>query len=876
MPEDRDKTLLLIDSFALIFRAYYAFPASLKNSAGVQTNAVFGFTSLLLDVLNKFNPSHVIAVFDPQSPLIRQTDHVLYKANRKKTDEELLQQIPFVKEVLESFDIPVLMVDGYEADDVIGTIDKKYSGQWAKTVIVTGDQDLFQLVDDDTFVYLAGRSFSQSKVFGAPDVIEKLGITPEQVIDYKALRGDASDNIPGVPGIGEKTAATLIQEYGSLQNIYNNIEEIKGSVKDKLSENYEQAIKSQQLATIETNVPLSFDFAQSEFKDLNVNGIKTTFEDYAFKSLFKKLDKLAEEYAREDELTLFGSAQEETLKSAEESKYTKERFEQSQLGDNLHILANLNNLDKSPINFEIDNIQIFVNEESYAQIDSREEMREFFDEILDRKLKIYTHEFKNLLHALQNMFEKDYSKLEFEDLSVLSHVASYGVYSHNLREVARFATQNSFITNMDVLVLLPEIFTSLQEKLKEDLVQIYDLEKSIVPVVFLMEQSGISFDSSVLKTFEERLEKQKAELQSEIYKDVGHEFNINSPKQVGEVLFGERNLPGARKTKSGGYSTNERALKSLISVDPVVKNILNYREIEKLLSTYVKSLPVYLESDGKIHSTFDQLGAVSGRFSSINPNLQNIPNNQNLNINIRDAFVIESEETEFIAFDYSQQELRILAALAGEKTMIDTYNSGGDIHLLTASKLFNKDISEINKQERSVGKTINFSIVYGISAFGLSERLEIDRAQATEFINKFYETYPKIQEFYEKMKVQINTKGYSETIFGRRRVNTAFSSSNRFAQQAAERELLNFIIQGSAADIMKFAMKDIGTVIRDGMSDSVKLLLQIHDEFLFEVKKNSDVQKFIDSVSKIMSSVKNIGVDYKVDVKRGDSWGNLD
>lgn len=867
------KKLVIIDSFALIFRAYYAYPPTLTNREGELTNAVYGFSSLLIDVINKFKPTNLIAVFDPQTPLIRQSDHVLYKANRKETDKELVRQIPRVREVLESFNIPVLKVDGYEADDVIGTLVKKHSGKWADTIIVTGDQDLFQLINDDTQIYLAGRKFSQSKLYGADEVKDKLEITPEQVIDYKALCGDASDNIPGVPGVGKKTASKLLNEYQTLKNIYDNIEEIKGSLKNKLSENYEQAKKSQALATIEQNVPLSFNIEESGFETFDLNKVENIFNDLDFKSIIRKLKNLAEDYSQNETPGLFDVINDAGVKS--ESNLTEVDLKDYKFDDKkIVILANTSNLDKSCVNYSLSSILALVGENKFIRIENSE-IKDFFTNLSKKDINIISPNFKNLLHALNNDFDLDLSKSKFVDLGVLTHVLSYGMYSHEISDILKFAISVNLVDDVMNLEHLSKAYDSLSNKIGEEerLRGIFELEQSILPIVYQMEQNGITFDERVLINYQEKLESKKAEVKQSIFDEVGHEFNVNSPKQVGEVLFNEMSLPGAKKTKSGSYSTNERVLKDLRKSQPVVDNILNYREIDKLLSTYIKSLPVYVQPDNKIHANFDQLGAVSGRFSSNNPNMQNIPINTNLNVNVRNAFVAESEKSELISFDYSQQELRILSAISGEQTMINSFNKNIDIHKLTASRLFGLDFDEVSAEQRGVGKTINFSIVYGISSYGLSQRLEISPKEAGVFIKKFYTTYPKIAEFYELQKQVISEKGFAETLFGRRRRNVAFTSSNRFAKQAAERELLNFLIQGSAADIMKFAMRDIDPILKKYKS---KLLLQIHDEFVFEyVDSDASKEGFVKEIKEIMETVQDIGVTYKVDYNFGKSWGEL-
>lgn len=881
----KKEKLVLIDSFALIFRAYYAFPPNLTLEDGTPSNAAYGFATLLLDIISKLKPDHLIAVFDSKGPVIRQSDFVLYKANRKEADKEFLVQIPLVRNILDAFDIPILNVEGYEADDIIGTIDEKHSGSWAETIIVTGDQDLFQLVDDDTLVYLAARKFSESSLFDAKKVKEKLGIRPDQVIDYKAICGDSSDNIPGVPGIGKKGAVDLLSQFDSLSYIFDRVEEVPNRYQKKLQENYELAIKSKELATIHKNVPISFDFKNAKFQLNSINEIVRLFEEYRFKSLLNKTYRLAEEYNIK-----MGN---EDNSNDKQQIHKVSEYKKDIIKDKIFLYPKIANLDKFSSGWDVDYIFLASAKGDLYKIESNQ-IEQFIKDIKVTNADIYSLFLKELSHALLNKNISIIDQLDefkIKDLLFYGYLAGEGRVKNDLQKQLEFYNVSFIDTSEESLTLsLQKLSETIDEKLEEEkeLLEVIRLEHKVLPVVIEMERSGIILNKQSLKDIEDFLNVTKDTYEQEIYSDVGHEFNINSPKQVGEVLFAERDLPGGKKTKTGSFSTNERILSKLVDVDPVVEKILLFREIQKLLSTYVKALPVYIEKDGRVHATFDQLGAVSGRFSSKNPNLQNIPTSNSFDLSIRSAFEAEKKSI-LIGFDYAQQELRILAALAKEEKLIRSFNEGKDIHKLTASEMFEKHINDVTKEERNIGKTINFSIIYGISAFGLSDRMNIDRNMAKDFIDKYFERYTKIAEYFESMKSELLKNNRSRTYLGRARSNEGVMPKNRFAREAIERELINFRIQGTAADIMKIALLKCKPILE---RYDAKLLLQIHDEYLFEynvgaeveeseesyralIKSDKKLASFIKEINTAMSETIDLGVRYDISVKMGLNWGNL-
>ena len=861
------KIFLIIDSHALMHRAFHAFPPTLSNAKGEPTNAVYGFAGLLLDVLLKFQPSRVVAVFDSHGPTVRSTEFQGYKANRAETDSLLIPQFPMVYELIQMFDIPMVIQDGIEADDLIGTLDDKYSNDVMQTVIVTGDRDLFQLVDQDTFVYLAGSKFSESKLYNSEMVKEKMGVGPEYITDLKGLSGDASDNIPGVKGIGAKGAADLINKYGTIEEIYTKIDQVENRYRQKLVDGYEDAQLSKRLATIFKDIPISFNLDHADFSTVNKGNITKFFQEMQFRSLMPRLDKFFDIYAIEsNELDLFSEPKQQ--KPVVEIGSWNSSID---LEDDLYILANIRNKELSPINWSIDSLLVLSNVNIYRV--EEEEIASFFEQ--NSSKQFITFDKKWILHSLINNKNNNWVNLKIKDLGIYAFALAEGQVKFDLTSVLNWANIYSENTDKSKLLAFKELNEFIYLKQAElDLKQkLIDLEDTVMLTTVEMEQNGITVNGDSLRSFNDILSSKLEEFRTGIYLSAGHEFNINSPKQVSDVLFKEKALPVNRKTKGGALSTNESTLRSLIGVDPIIEHLLAYREVDKLLNTYVKALPEYVDGDGKIHSVFDQFGAVSGRYSSKNPNLQNIPFTEVYGVNIRNAFV-SSEGYKLISFDYSQQELRVLAALSGEEVMVDSFNNGVDIHKITAAELFGVELDKVDSNQRQVGKTVNFSVIYGISAFGLSERLGLNRATADTFIKKYFEKYSKVKMFLDVTINKAKETGYSETILGRRRINNMIKSNNRALKNAAERELFNFVIQGSAADIMKSSMTKFPDIIK---KYNAKILLQIHDEFLFEFpEENSHLEDaFVEEICTAMSSALNLGVEYKVEVNKGNIWGEI-
>jgi DNA polymerase-1 len=866
--QDKD-ILLLIDSYALIHRAFHAFTPDLTTSQGELVNAVYGFARLLLEVIFKFNPRYVIAAMDDASPTVRHSQFGQYKANRKPTDDALSKQIPRIQELLKAFDIPILQVPGYEADDIIGTLDARHSGPGQTTIIVTGDRDLFQLVDENTFVYLAGSAFSQSKLFDAAGVKEKMGLLPEQIVDLKSLQGDASDNIPGVAGIGEKGAVQLLQEFETLEKLYANLDKVPNRYKNKLENSLEIAKVSQSLATIIREVPMAFDFKDATFGSFDIAKLQKLFAELEFRSLQPKLIDLNQKYSG-------------VAKSADSADVAEPIFElpvsidaaewqDQDLGKQVY-LYHQTTTEADPLHWQLqklwvatasgDKYQVAVNEETLAKL----------AKIL-LGTQVITSEAKCLIHALANTGVV--LDVDFYDLALATYVCSAGLSQQSLTGVAQYYKLTG--NQLEILALAYDLQTKAigSDQIKD----IVAIENKLIPTVAAMERNGVMLDVKLLERYASELETLIRDQAQAIYHTVGHEFNIASPKQVGEILFGELSLPGSKKTKTGGYSTDERILREIAHAHPVVEQILTYRELTKLQSTYVKPLPTLVNPKTKrLHANFRQLGAVTGRFASINPNLQNIPVSETGNINMRKAFVAAEGYT-LIAFDYSQQELRILAELSGEENMQAAFKSGNDIHAATASEIFDIPIAQVTKEQRRIGKTINFGVVYGISAFGLADRLKIDQHKAAEFIKKYFVTYPKIKAYYQNLLEQAKKQGYAETLFGRRRNALELTQGNSHLRAAVEREIMNFPLQGSAADIVKQSMIAIADV---AAKYPAKLILQVHDELVFEYEcpageltQNSQAQNFIAEIQTTMLNIVHTEVPLGVGVEHGANWADM-
>jgi DNA polymerase I len=855
MSTQKRDTLILIDSFALIHRAYHAYPPTLTTKDGQLVNAVFGFAKLMLDVLKKFQPEHVVAVFDSPGATFRDEMYHAYKANRGPSDDDFNSQIPLIVELLKAFDIPVVSLSGYEADDVIGTLDNLY-GDENSVIVVTGDRDLLQLVDENTRVYLAGGSFVDSKLFDIPAVEAKMGVKPDLIPDLKGIQGDASDNIPGVPGIGPKGAIQLLNDFGSVEGVIENLDKLKGAMQTKFSANTELALLSKKLATIACDAPIDFDFKDAKYPTFDVKELQKYLTGMQFFSLLKYVPS-------NEDLTNIAATVSEAKGNNTVSPWNGKSLNVDEVFVHTRYEGDHN------LNLKVSALEFMAGSDIYSV--NTEMLPKFVEAI--QGVQVISWDLKSLHHALRNAEMPDGFK--DYDVQIAYVLAGAGVFKGDLPSVLERYTATELTASV-----VKQIYEDIQPELDAETSRALALEMRLLPVVVSMERRGISIDVSKLSEFKSQLQDLIEKLVAKVYHEVGHEFNIGSPKQVGQVLFEERGLPAPKKTKTGGYSTDERTLRDFMGADPVVEMILSYRELTKLLSTYVDSLPTYVYGPtNKIHSRMDQMGAVTGRFASKDPNLQNLPAEPIQGVDLRAGFVASPGKI-FVSFDYSQQELRLLAEFSGEENMRKAFTSGEDIHLRTASRVLGIPMDKLTREQRKIGKTINFGIVYGMSAFGMADRLKIPPKQAAEFIEKYFAEFSGVKKYFETTINDARKSGLIRTFLGRKKNTAGLNAPNFQLRAALEREVINYPLQGGAAEVIKMAMVQMAPIEKQF---DAAMILQIHDELLFEYPADSisDVQnsdKFIDFVSKVrqtMLSVVNMKVPFEVGVSIGTDLANL-
>ena len=911
------KKLFLLDAFALIYRSYFAF---IKNprftSTGINSSAMLGFTNTLLEVLEKEKPSHIAVVFDPVGPTFRHDMFKEYKAQRPPMPDDLRKSIPYIKSIIQGFNIPEFDVEGYEADDVIGTLAKKAEKEGFTVYMMTPDKDYAQLVSDNIFMYKPKRSGKEVEIWGLPEVQEKFGIeTADQIIDYLGLMGDASDNIPGCPGIGPKTAQKLIESYKSIDGLYENTDKLKGKQKEKIIESEEQVRFSRVLATIALDAPIDFDEENYKLIDFDEVKLRAIFKELEFFTLAERVFK--------NQGDLFPSENEKfTDKDTEENKEVilrdlndltckffvidnqasradlkaelcvqKEFSFRTVLSDLDPNTSNLLGLvfsyqnDKSffvpfPQNFEeakkvAQEFKFIFEDENILKIghDCKRDILilrwhglEVKGPIFDNMIAHYLiqpelkHEFAFLAHSVLNyqvIESDDKSKKKKEQLSLLLEPEP--------------VKHDSFC---EETILSLELKHELETKMKENnLIDLfYNIEMPLLSILADMEFAGVSIDVPTLKEYAIVLNEEVDGIEKEIKEMAGVDFNVASPKQLGEVLFDTMELDSkAKKTKSGQYSTSEAVLSKLKGKHEIIQKILDFRSLKKLISTYVEALPTYInEKSGKIHTSFKQAEAATGRLSSTNPNLQNIPIRTEQGRYIRKAFIPSSDEHTFLSADYSQVELRLMAHMSKDEAMIDAFNHEADFHTATAAKIYKLPIEEVSKDMRSRAKTANFGIIYGISAWGLAERLGISRKEGKELITGYFESYPGVKLFMDKSVEVARKDEFVETVMNRRRYLKDINSSNAIVRSVAERNAINAPIQGSAADVIKIAMINIDKRMKlEGMKS--KMLIQVHDELNFDcLKSELDQMKLI--LREEMENAIELSVPLTVDMGVGENW----
>lgn len=937
----QQKRLFLLDAYALIFRGYYAFIKNPRiNSKGLDTSAIMGFMNSLLDVIKRERPDHLAVAFDKEGSAVRTEMYSDYKANRSSTPEAILIAIPYIHDLLRAMHIPIIEEAGCEADDLIGTVAKQAEKEGYRVFMVTPDKDFAQLVSENIFMYRPARMGNGIEIWGVPEVLERFEIErPEQVIDYLGMMGDAVDNIPGLPGVGEKTAKKLLKEYGTMENLLAHAHEIKGKLGENISANAEKGMMSKKLATIITDCNVTFNENDYELSKPDFEKVEALFHELEFRRMadqFTRLFKEGDDYDEiksqglsptktivkgDQQFSLFGGEHEEAGEGEQAGHYSTlentEHFYQTvegNMGINL-LLRDLMN--QKSVSFDTETTGIcaltaelvglsFSWEKGkgfYVPVPpEREQAQEivnkfipfFEDESIEKigqNLKYDLEILANygitvkgkffdtmLAHYLINpdmrhgmdILSETYLKYSPKPIEAL--IGKKGKGQKTMRDVPVEDVKEYAVEDADITLQLKELFAPELErtgtrKLFEE------IEIPLMPVLASMEQEGINLDTRYLKELSAELNADIKSLEHKIYEAAGESFNLASPKQLGEVLFDKLKIGGnkQKKTKTGQYATGEEVLSYLALTNPIVQDILEWRQLVKLQNTYVEALPLQVEpKTGRVHTDYMQAVAATGRLSSNNPNLQNIPIRTERGRQIRKAFVARDEDHTIVSADYSQIELRIIAALSGDPEMIRSFQMGEDIHAATAAKVFNVPLEAVSREQRSNAKTVNFGIIYGVSAFGLSNQTSLSRSESKDLIDAYYQTYPRLRDYIQEQVDTAREKGFVQTISGRRRYLKDINSQNVVVRGAAERNAVNAPIQGSAADIIKIAMINIHKRLTEENWKS-KMLLQVHDELVFDVH-NSELERIKPMIKYEMENAFILDVPLDVDLGEGRNW----
>lgn len=940
----QSKRLFLVDAYALIFRGYYAFIKNPRiNSKGMDTSAILGFTNSLLDVIKRERPDHLAVCFDKGGSVDRNEIFPEYKANRDETPEAIKIAVPYIERILKGMHIPIMVKEGYEADDIIGTLAKQAEKQGYQTFMVTPDKDFAQLVSENIFMYkpVFGGGY---ETWGIPEVQAKFEVQhPEQVIDFLGMMGDSADNIPGLPGVGEKTAKKFIAQFGSLEGLLENTDQLKGKMKEKVEASKEIGLLSKQLATIMLDVPVEFHEEDFELSQPDVKQVAEVFEELEFRRLTDNFiktfspteeakpateeakkappkPKAAPTTAGAGQFSLFDAAGEATPAAASYSSRLTHgdvsHFYQTVkpgLGTDLFIQTlmqqpavcfDTETTGLNPITAELVGIAFSWDtgkgyylpvpedkKEAHALVDRIKPF--FLSEDIEKigqnlkydikVLRKYGVEVKGklfdtmLAHYLinpdmrHNMDVLAETYLNYTPISITQLIGKKGKNQKSMRQVPLEQQTEYAVEDADITLQLRDHFSA---ELKEaDTQRLFDdIEIPLLQVLADMELEGINLDKAYLQGLSEELNTDIQKLEASIYQEAGREFNIASPRQLGDILFGEMKLiDKPKKTKTGQFSTAEDVLSALAKDHKIVRDVLEYRGLSKLKSTYVDALPEQVEpSTGRVHTAYMQAVAATGRLSSNNPNLQNIPIRTERGRQVRKAFIPRDKDHVLLAADYSQIELRIIAALSQEDNMIEAFKNGEDIHASTAARVFGVPLAEVTRDQRSNAKTVNFGIIYGVSAFGLSNQTDLSRTEAKELIDTYYETYPKLRQYMMSQVDFAREEGYVQTVLGRRRYLKDINSRNAVVRGAAERNAINAPIQGSAADIIKIAMIRIHQALKEGSFRS-KMLLQVHDELVFDAYK-PELEELQSLIKKEMEEAYQLEVPLVVDMGLGANW----
>lgn len=945
------KRLYLLDAYALIFRGYFAFIKNPRiNSKGMDTSAIMGFMNALMDVIKREKPDHLAVAFDKGGSTYRYEMYKEYKAHRDETPEAIKIAVPYIQELLKAMHIPIIEVPGFEADDLIGTLAKQAEKEDYKVFMVTPDKDFAQLVSENIFMYKPARMGNDIEIWGIPEVLAKFEIErPEQVIDFLGMMGDAADNIPGLPGVGEVTAKKLLKEFGSMENLLANTDKLKGAMKEKIEANADKGILSKKLATILLDCPVTFNAADYELSKPDVEKTDALFMELEFRQMKAQFDKYfgtGKEYdeidvngsennndknqipkkpvakkTNEDQFDLFGFSDEESDEPKPHSFYatltnTDHNYTivQGELGTKL-FLQNLTNqtsvcFDTETTGIDALNAELvgmsfswekgkafyipFPESQEEAQVLINQYKPFFENEKIEKigqnikyDLKIlsrYGIQIKGKLfdtmiaHYLinpdmrHNMDVLSETYLKYSPKSIEDLIGKKGKNQRSMRDVDLEEIKEYAAEDADITYQLKQNFSPILDKAETK--KLFDeIEIPLIPVLAAMEMEGINLDVPFLKSMSGEMQKEIDTFEQKIYETAGEKFNLASPKQLGDILFDKMKIGGTKqkKTKTGQYATGEEVLSYLANENQIVKDILEWRQMVKLQSTYIDALPNQVDSKThRVHTDYMQTVAATGRLSSNNPNLQNIPIRTERGRLIRKAFIARDENYTLLSADYSQIELRIIAALSGEENMIKAFQNKEDIHRSTAAKVFNVPLEEVTKEQRSNAKTVNFGIIYGVSAFGLSNQTSLSRKESAELIDAYYKSYPKLKSYMQEQVDFARENGYAQTVLGRRRYLKDINSANMMVKSGAERNAVNAPIQGSAADIIKIAMINIYKKLTTENWKS-KMLLQVHDELVFDVH-NSEIEKIQPMIKHEMENAFTLAVPLEVEMGMGRNW----
>lgn len=928
---NKDNRLFLLDAYALIFRGYYAFINSPRiNSKGQNTSAIMGFMNSLLDVIKREQPTHLAVVFDVSStPTLRHEYFPEYKANRDETPDGIKTAIPYIQDILKAMHIPVVFAEGYEADDVIGTLSRKASAKGYTTFMMTPDKDFAQLVCENVKMYKPSSRGGGIEIWGIEEIKEKFGVDdPKQIIDYLGMMGDSADNIPGIPGIGPKTASKFIKKYGSLEGLYEHTDDLKGKQKEKVIAFKEQAFLSKKLATILVDAPVEFIEENYTVDTPDFEKVKEIFAALEFRRLLDNLFKTynVESKLAEDDPSITDSSQISLFDSQEEKTQddSPARFNSIETNEHLYQLVDSplgrklliqNLLKQKEICIDTETTSLKSLDAELVGISFSYEKNQGFYVTIPKdfeKAKRMIQEFKpvlehpeilkigqNIKYDIKVLYKYDIylsapifdtmvahylinpdmrhnldvlseTYLNYKPVSIVDLIGKKGKNQKSFRSVALEDQKEYAVEDTDLTLQLKQLFNPKLKDVKATKLA-EELEFPLVHVLAEMEKEGISLDTKALAILSEELEQDLSRLEKTIYQDAGREFNVNSPKQLGEILFDELKIVDKpKKTKTGQYKTSEDILVDLQDKHPVIKDVLEYRQLQKLKSTYVDALPKEVNVvTNRIHTVFAQTVAATGRLASNNPNLQNIPIRTERGQEVRKAFIPKDNNHILIAADYSQIELRLIASMSGDEAMKESFLKGEDIHTATAAKLFNiKNLEDVTRQQRSHAKTVNFGIIYGVSAFGLSNQTDLSRAESKDLIDVYFETYPRLKAYMDEQIALAREQGFVETVLGRRRYLRDINSRNHVVRGHAERNAVNAPVQGSAADVIKLAMVKLYQTLKNYKT---KMLLQVHDELVFEAPKD-EVDIITPIIKNIMENTIQFDVPLVVECGTGNNW----